>query len=356
MFSLLVLSLASARASGGQPSGLAESLGISFPSDSSSTVVLERDGKRYVIDAAAKSIHELAGDASTAPTFIKNCASCHGERGQGIKAVGTPNFQDPAFQKRITEAEISIAIHNGKGGIMPAWSGKLTENQISGLVSYVRSLQGDGAAGGSAGPVTTASTAGNSTAVPAKPTIYEPGDDVLMSLPTGRPIQRHGVYVNFAHRFAYDPAFTGTGRGEVLLGLDGFAIPSFGFTYGITDKFSASIYRSSSIIGRPIQLMASYHMLDEHHGAPFNLAVRVSIEGQNNFRKNFTENIEGIFSRSLTRRAQIYAVPTISLNDRPLVQGGFRSRDILDFPGTNTFSLGVGLAVISAPPSRFWPK
>src|SRR6201992_1446220 len=26
--------------------------------------------------------------------------------------------------------------------------------------------------------------------------------------------QKHGVYVNFSHRFAYDPAFTGSGRGE----------------------------------------------------------------------------------------------------------------------------------------------
>jgi hypothetical protein len=127
--------------------------------------------------------------------------------------------------------------------------------------------------------------------------------------------------------------------------LDGFAIPSFGFRYGLTDKLSVSIYRSPSIIGRPIQLMAGYNFLDEHRGNPFNLMVRVSIEGQNNFRKNFTENIEGIVSRSITSRAQLYLVPTVSFNDRPLVQSGFRSRDIADVPGTNAFSLGVGLAV-----------
>jgi hypothetical protein len=32
--------------------------------------------------------------------------------------------------------------------------------------------------------------------------IYLPGDDVLVSLPTGRPLDRHGLYVNFSHRFA----------------------------------------------------------------------------------------------------------------------------------------------------------
>jgi hypothetical protein len=166
-----------------------------------------------------------------------------------------------------------------------------------------------------------------------------------MSLPTGRQTARHGVYVNFAHRFAYDPAFSGTGRGEALFGLDGFAIPSFGFTYGITDKFSATVYRSPSIVNRPIELMAAYQVLDEHRGSPFTLKVRASIEGQNNFRKNFTENIEGIFARSITKRAQLYVVPTLSFNDRRLVPGGFRSRDILDLPGVNTFSMGFGLAV-----------
>lgn len=219
---------------------------------------------------------------------------------------------------------------------MPAWSGKLTDSQIAELATYIRSFAPS--AGG-----TQAGGAANEQ--PSQPTIYQPGDDVLMSLPTGRPTDRHGVYVNFAHRFAFDPAFTGQGRGEILFGLDGFAIPSFGFRYGVTEKLSVSIYRSPSIIGRPIQLMAGYNILDEHKGQPLNMMVRVSIEGQNNFRKNYTENIEGIFSRSITHRAQVYVVPTVSFNNRPLVQSGFLSSQILDFPGVNTFSLGVGAAV-----------
>lgn len=332
---------------------LAKMLGISFSSDAPSTIILEKDGKRYSIDAAAKSIRELgaAGTRSDAQNpqsrqaaalvFSQKCASCHGSDGQGMRSVGTPNFHDAAFQKKTTDAAISAAIHNGKVNIMPAWSGKLTEAEMSSLTGYVRSFSPE-----SVGTAQGTSRSSSASAEPApSATVYEPGDDVLMSLPTGRPLQRHGMNVNFAHRFAYDPAFSGTGRGEVLFGLDGFAIPSFGFSYGITDKLSASISRSPSIVGRPIQLMAAYQLMDEHKSSPFNLSVRVSLEGQNNFRKNFTENIEGIFSRSLTNRAQIYAVPTISFNDRPLVQGGFRSSEILDLPGTNAFSLGFGLAV-----------
>ena len=91
--------------------------------------------------------------------------------------------------------------------------------------------------------------------------------------------------------------------------------------------------------------MVAYNLLDEHHEEPLNVAVRVSIEGQNNFRKNYTQNIEGIFSKSITSKGQLYIVPTMSFNARPLVQGaGFLSSEIPDFPGVNTFSIGVGAA------------
>jgi hypothetical protein len=234
---------------------------------------------------------------------------------------------------------MEATIRNGKDGVMPAWSGKLTDQQISSLVTYIRSL-----APGSNSGVSTSNT--NAPAEQPQPGIYKPGDDVLISLPTGRPTDRHGVYVNFAHRFVYDPAFTGTNRGAQLFGLDGVAIPSFGFRYGVTDNLSVSVYRSPSLINRPIQLMAGYNLVEERKGGPLNLMVRVSIEGQDNFRKNFTENIEGIISRSITSRAQLYFVPTVSFNDRRLVQpSGFLSSQIPDIPGVNAFSLGTGLAI-----------
>ena len=180
----------------------------------------------------------------------------------------------------------------------------------------------------------------------AKPKVYEPGDDLVFSLPTGRRLDRHGFYINFTHRFAFDPAFSGTARGGALIGLDGFSLSSFGFRYGLTQKLSVSIYRSPTFIGRPVQLMAAYNFLDEHDGQPLNAAVRVSIEGRNNFRQDFTENIEGVFSRSITRHAQIYFVPTVSLNARRLFSpGSYESSSFPSLPGYNTLSLGVGGAV-----------
>lgn len=345
-----------------RPSDLAKELGISFPSSAPSTIMLVRAGKSYLIDVAAKSVKEVGGPSSggapiselamqadiraAAPLFQKNCAACHGADGKGNKGIGTPNFTDPTVQKSASDSDLQRTIQNGKGGVMPAWRGKLTDPQISSLVAYIRSLA-PGAPNQTEN--TTYSTISSSPdAVQQKPAIYTPGDDVLVSLPTGRPTDRHGVYMNFAHRFPYSPAFTGQNEGAQLFGLDNVAIPSFGFRYGVTDKLSFSVFRAPSLINRPIQLMAGYNILEESKAAPLNLMVRVSIEGQDNFRKNYTENIEAIFSRSITSRAQFYLVPTVSFNDRKLVaplSGGFLSNQILDEPGVNAFSLGAGLAI-----------
>src|SRR5260370_11222640 len=75
------------------------------------------------------------------------------------------------------------------------------------------------------------------------------------------------------------------------------------------------------------------------------MAVRVSVEGQNNFQRGFTENIETIFSRTIKSRAQFYVVPTFSFNARRLVPGGLLSSQIPDLPGINTVSIGFGAAV-----------
>ena len=303
------------------------------------TVLLDMNGKQYIVDLATQSVREASSSASAsqssaAELFEQNCATCHGADGKGIQQKGTPNFSSPSVQAGLSDRQIVDTIRNGKAPKMPAWSDKLSDAEITGLAAYIRSFGNGSDSAHAAEPQEGASSG-----------IYTPGDDVLVSLPTGRPLDRHGVYVNFSHRFATAPAFTGPSRGAQLFGFDSFSISSFGFRYGATDRLSLSAWRSPSLVGRPIQLMAAYNLLDENREAPLNLAVRVSIEGQNNFEKSFTENIETIFSRSLSGRAQIYVVPTMSFNDRRLVQSSSAARQIADFPGVNALSVGFGAAV-----------
>ena len=342
-----------------QPSPLATYLGVEFVKDSTTTVLLQREGKRYVVDLVARTIREAeplspahVSSATSGASFAtarkdppdgasifkRNCAMCHGPDGKGIAAMKTPDFTDPKVLASLTDQQMLEIITNGKSGTaMPAWRDKLSEEDIRAVQAYVRSLA-------------TTKPSQAMTPVPAhegtQAKIYEPGDERLFTLPTGRRLNRHGFVINFTHRFAFDPAFSGTARGGALGGLDGFSISSFGLRYGVTDKLSVSIYRSPSFIGRPIEMMAAYNFLDEHEGQPLNAAVRVSVDGLNDFDRMFSENIEGVFSRSVTRRAQFYFVPAVSFNDRRLFSPStYETSSFPPLPGYNAVSLGVGGAV-----------
>lgn len=334
----------------------AEALGIQFVDGSSSSLIVRHDGKQYLVDLASRTIREAdapvispaaSGEESPSKTsfhanrqlgaklFVEKCSMCHGENGRGLASVGTPDFTDSKVQAGMTGESIVETIKHGKRGTrMPAWKNKMSDHEIASVASFVQSL-------GSSDPAQQRAAASEAR---EKAKVYTPPDDYLYSLPTGRRLERHGFYANFTHRFVFDPAFTGKARGAVLLGLDGYAVSSFGFRYGVTDKFSIGIYRSPSVMGRPIELMAAYHFLDEHDGHPLNATFRFSVDGQNNFSKNFTTNFEGIFSRTLFKRAQIYVVPTLSLQNRRLVLSPTLENAPPSLPGINSFSLGAGAA------------
>ena len=165
---------------------------------------------------------------------------------------------------------------------------------------------------------------------------FEPVDVRLVNLPTAIRFPRHSLWVDFTHRFPFNEVSDNV----QLFGLDGFAVPSFGFIYGITNRIHAGAYRSSSLVGRPIELFVGANLLEERRGHPFSLMGRVALEGRDNFRRNFTTSFELTLARSITSRAQIYVVPTVSLGDRPL---GIAPEQ--NFKGRTAVALGIGAAV-----------
>jgi cytochrome c oxidase cbb3-type subunit 3 len=73
--------------------------------------------------------------------FKARCVGCHGEDGKGKAAIGTPDFTSAKTQAGLTEAGLTDTITNGrKGTIMPAWKGKISDEEIAAVASYVRSL------------------------------------------------------------------------------------------------------------------------------------------------------------------------------------------------------------------------
>ena len=79
-----------------------------------------------------------------AVTYARNCATCHGKDGRSKTVKGklkhARDLTDARWQTDATDERIYNAIANGKGR-MPAFKGKLTNEQIESLVSYVRGLK-----------------------------------------------------------------------------------------------------------------------------------------------------------------------------------------------------------------------
>src|ERR1039458_5249321 len=81
--------------------------------------------------------------APGADTYKAKCAMCHGADGLAATPMGKNlkmlSFKDPSMVKA-TDAQFIASTTNGKGK-MPAYKGKLTDAQITDLVSYIRTLQ-----------------------------------------------------------------------------------------------------------------------------------------------------------------------------------------------------------------------
>jgi mono/diheme cytochrome c family protein len=70
--------------------------------------------------------------------YTAKCAGCHGA--DGSKSMMGAKPLSGADVQGMSDADLNAAITNGKGK-MPAYKGKLTDDQIKDLVKYVRSLK-----------------------------------------------------------------------------------------------------------------------------------------------------------------------------------------------------------------------
>lgn len=66
-----------------------------------------------------------------------NCMDCHGADGSG--AMG-PSLADNRFHFGGTDGEVFQSIYEGRPDGMPAWGGRIPDDQIWRLVAYVQSL------------------------------------------------------------------------------------------------------------------------------------------------------------------------------------------------------------------------
>ena len=113
---------------------------------------LGRDGtlKRPDIENVADYVRSLAGLpvapkadlAAGQKVFAETCAVCHGDAGKGKRELGAPNLTDAIWLYGSDKAAIVDGIWNGRGGMMPAWAGRLDAVTIKALTVYVHSFGG----------------------------------------------------------------------------------------------------------------------------------------------------------------------------------------------------------------------
>ena len=244
--------------------------GVEFVNGSATQIVLEKDGKRYLIDTQSQTIRELV-----ATTTVASQTSA------------------PPSQAGATQA--------------PSTPAPKPEEKKESETYYVE-------------------------------------DIVLFNLPTAHHLPKKALMIDFTHRSAFDEAFE-PGSISDLFGMDGFSLSSFGFTYGITDRWFAGIYRTPSNFGRIIQLSTGFQLSREELGHPFSSTIRLAVEGTDHFRNKYIPSLELAFARSIKNRAQVYFSPTVSFNNRPLriVAADVYNPD--PFPGKTTTALGAGVSV-----------
>jgi len=101
------------------------------------------------IDQAVNFVMSLSGDAQDASkvaegavVFEENCSACHGESGTGDREVGAPNLTDAIWLYGGDYATLTETVTNARFGVMPAWAGRLKEEQVRAVALYVHQLGG----------------------------------------------------------------------------------------------------------------------------------------------------------------------------------------------------------------------
>jgi len=113
-----------------------------FGADGLLTAAQIDDLAEHVLSFTGRATDEAAA-ARGAPLFAEQCASCHGERGEGNREFGAPRLSDQVWLYGGSKREIVAMISSPRAGVMPAWGqGRLDPAIVNMLTVYVHSLGG----------------------------------------------------------------------------------------------------------------------------------------------------------------------------------------------------------------------
>jgi hypothetical protein len=141
----------------------------------------------------------------------------------------------------------------------------------------------------------------------AKLRLLEP-DFNLINLPTTLPLPVHGSNFHLLHRFNGNLRKGDFGDNlSNLFGIDQGATMSFEYRFGVMKHLEAIAARTN--YDRNIQFSAKYDAFHQGEARPVGLSVIASVEGGNNFRRDYAPAVGASISRTLMDRFAVYADP-----------------------------------------------
>ncbi len=105
--------------------------------------LLEKEQIDQVADyVLALSQQTARADMPGAEIYAENCASCHGEAGEGGRDYGAPRLANQIWLYGGEKEDVVNQITRPRQGVMPAWADRLDETTIKMLTVYVHALGG----------------------------------------------------------------------------------------------------------------------------------------------------------------------------------------------------------------------
>lgn len=95
----------------------------------------------YVLQLSGQE-HDATLATAGATVYADNCAACHMETGEGDRAQGAPALNDAIWLYGGDRETITASVHGARYGVMPAWAGRLSEDEVRAVATYVHSLGG----------------------------------------------------------------------------------------------------------------------------------------------------------------------------------------------------------------------
>jgi hypothetical protein len=160
-------------------------------------------------------------------------------------------------------------------------------------------------AGESAAPAASASSPAHAVS-PDSASNADEVDFTVINLPTTLALPRHAVAFRLTHRFARrlsQGSFSDLASD--LFGLDGHAQIGLELRYGLGATTQIGVQRISD---RTIELFAQQELARQGR-VPVGIALLASLEGLNNFQRDYSPRLGFLFSRTLGARGTVYLVP-----------------------------------------------